>query len=52
MASMPLTGAVLVALAVSVSVACIVGRYHYVVDVIAGAVLAAAVWAGVRFFGI
>ena len=50
--SMPLTGGVLLALAVSVSLACIVGRYHYVVDVFAGAVLAAGVWAAVTLFGI
>ena len=50
--SMPLTGGVLLVLAVSVSLACIVGRYHYVVDVIAGAVLAAGVWAVVTLFGI
>ena len=50
--SMPLTGGVLLVLAVSVSLACIVGRYHYVVDVIAGAALAAGVWATVTLFGI
>jgi membrane-associated phospholipid phosphatase len=52
MASMPLTGVALFALAVSVSVACVVGRFHYVVDVIAGAALALAVWAAVSVFGI
>ena len=30
---MPLAGAILLVLAVSISVACVVGRYHYVVDV-------------------
>jgi membrane-associated phospholipid phosphatase len=50
--SMPLTGAVLLVLALSVSLACSVGRYHYVVDVIAGAVLAAGVWAAVTLSGI
>lgn len=50
--SMPLTGCVLFVLAASVGVACIVGRYHYVVDVLAGAVLAAAVLAVATFFGI
>ena len=50
--AMPLTGGVLLVLAVSVSLACIVGRYHYVVDVIAGAVLAACVWAIVTLLGI
>src|ERR1700730_7810702 len=42
--SMPLIGGILLVLAASVSVACIVGRYHYVVDVLAGALLAAGVW--------
>jgi membrane-associated phospholipid phosphatase len=50
--SMPLTGAVLLVLALSVSLACSVGRYHYVVDVVAGAVLAAGVWAAVTLSGI
>ena len=42
---LPWTGPVLLALAVSIAIACVVGRYHYVVDVIAGAALAAGVWA-------
>jgi membrane-associated phospholipid phosphatase len=50
--SMPLTGGVLLFLAASVSLACSVGRYHYVVDVVAGAALAACVWAAVTLFGI
>jgi membrane-associated phospholipid phosphatase len=50
--SMPWTGGVLLFLAASVSLACSVGRYHYVVDVAAGAVLAAAVWAIVHLYGI
>ena len=50
--SMPLTGGVLMFLAASVSLACIVGRYHYVVDVAAGAVLAGVVWAVVKLYGI
>jgi membrane-associated phospholipid phosphatase len=51
-AAMPLTGAILLVLAASVSVACIVGRYHYAVDVLAGAVLAGGVWAAVTIYGI
>jgi membrane-associated phospholipid phosphatase len=50
--SMPWTGGILLLLAASVSLACSVGRYHYVVDVAAGAVLAALVWAGVKLYGI
>jgi membrane-associated phospholipid phosphatase len=50
--SMPLTGGILLALAASVSAACIVGRYHYVVDVLAGAVLAGGVWAATTISGI
>jgi membrane-associated phospholipid phosphatase len=38
-------GLILLFLAISISAACIVGRYHYVMDVAAGAVLAAAAWA-------
>jgi len=52
MGSMPLSGFLLLALAVSVSIACVVGRYHYAVDVFAGAVLAVAVCAAVWTFGI
>jgi membrane-associated phospholipid phosphatase len=50
--SMPLTGGVLLLLAASVSLACVVGRYHYVVDVLAGAVLAGGVWAATTIAGI
>jgi membrane-associated phospholipid phosphatase len=41
----PWAGLILLVIASSISVACIVGRYHYVVDVAAGLVLAAAAWA-------
>ncbi|MEO8256217.1 MAG: phosphatase PAP2 family protein [Acidobacteriota bacterium] len=50
--SMPLTGGALLILAASVSLACSVGRYHYLVDVAAGALLAVAVWAIVIVTGI
>jgi membrane-associated phospholipid phosphatase len=39
MGALPWTGVVLLALAASISVACVMGRYHYVVDVLAGAAL-------------
>lgn len=45
--ALPWTGVLLLVLAVSIAAACIVGRYHYIVDVIAGAALACGVWAGV-----
>ena len=50
--SMPLAGVVLLVLAVSISIACVVGRYHYAVDVIAGAMVAAVVYAAVTIFGL
>ena len=47
MGAVPRLGVGLLALAVSIALACIVGRYHYIVDVIAGAALGVAVWAAV-----
>jgi len=41
----PWAGLILLFLAISISAACIVGRYHYVMDVAAGVLLAAAAWA-------
>jgi membrane-associated phospholipid phosphatase len=41
---LPWTGAVLLAVAVAIGVACIVGRYHYVIDVLAGGAVALALW--------
>jgi membrane-associated phospholipid phosphatase len=49
---MPATGVVLLLLAATVSLACIVGRYHYVIDVVAGVLLALGVWLTVTAFGI
>lgn len=43
----PWVGLLLLVLAISIAVACVVGRYHYVIDVIAGAALAIGVWAAV-----
>jgi membrane-associated phospholipid phosphatase len=45
---LPAVGAVFLFLALSITVACVVGRYHYVVDAIAGATLAIAVWAAIQ----
>ena len=43
--ALPWTGAFLLTLAAGICVACVVGRYHYVVDVVTGAALALAIWA-------
>jgi membrane-associated phospholipid phosphatase len=50
--AMPWAGAILFGLAASISLACVVGRYHYVMDVLAGAVLAVVIWAGVVAAGL
>jgi membrane-associated phospholipid phosphatase len=42
--ALPATGIVLLALAFGICLACVVGRYHYVVDVAAGTVVALALW--------
>jgi membrane-associated phospholipid phosphatase len=44
-AVMPETGLLLLVLAASIAVACVAGRYHYVVDVVAGIGLTLAIWA-------
>jgi membrane-associated phospholipid phosphatase len=49
---MPAVGAVLFLIAISIAVACVVGRYHYAMDVVAGAALAAVVWAVAHLCGI
>jgi membrane-associated phospholipid phosphatase len=41
---LPWTGALLLALAAAICVACVVGRYHYIVDVVAGAGVALGLW--------
>ena len=33
------------AIAASIAVACVVGRYHFIVDVVAGIALTLAIWA-------
>jgi membrane-associated phospholipid phosphatase len=41
---LPWTGTLLFLLAAAICVACVVGRYHYVVDVLAGAAVALVLW--------
>jgi membrane-associated phospholipid phosphatase len=48
---MPVTGGILFALAASVSLGAVVGRYHYVIDILTGAALAATVWFVVAITG-
>jgi membrane-associated phospholipid phosphatase len=50
--AVPALGIGALVLAISISVATVVGRYHYVIDGIAGAVLAVAVWTIVKLAGI
>jgi hypothetical protein len=49
---MPWAGAVCLLLATSISVACVVGRYHYIVDGVTGAALAVAIWGIVAAAGL
>jgi membrane-associated phospholipid phosphatase len=42
--TLPWAGAVLLGLAAGICVACVVGRYHYVIDVVAGAFVAFTLW--------
>lgn len=48
----PVVGLVFLALAVSTAVACVVGRYHYSADAVAGAVVAIVAWVIVRTLGL
>lgn len=52
MAAEPAAGVVLLILTASIAVACVVGRYHYVVDVVTGAALALLMWGAVAALGI
>jgi membrane-associated phospholipid phosphatase len=45
---MPIAGIMLLMIALMISVGCVTGRYHYVVDVIAGVALALAIFLGVQ----
>ena len=49
---LPWAGAAALLLALSIAVATVVGRYHYIIDGIAGAALAVAVWTIVRAAGL
>jgi len=49
---LPWVGGAVLLLALTISVATVVGRYHYIVDGIAGALLAAAVWTIVALAGV
>jgi membrane-associated phospholipid phosphatase len=51
MSTLPIAGIALLLCAFSISVACIVGRYHYTVDVLAGAALGLGVCALIAAFG-
>jgi len=42
--ALPWTGAVLLLIAAGICVGCVIGRYHYVMDVVAGVALVLAVW--------
>jgi membrane-associated phospholipid phosphatase len=50
--AMPLAGALLLLLAISIGIATVAGRYHYVVDVAVGALLAVAIWGAVAAAGV
>lgn len=52
LSTLPIAGSVFLVLAVGIGVGCFVCRYHYVVDVIAGALLAAVIWGAVSAFGV
>ena len=49
---MPVVGGLLFAVAISIAIACVVGRYHYAMDVAAGAALAGLVWTVTHLAGI
>lgn len=42
--AVPGPGGLLLLLAFAICVACVVGRYHYIVDIVAGAAVATALW--------
>jgi membrane-associated phospholipid phosphatase len=42
--ALPGPGVLLLLLAVAICIACVVGRYHYIVDIVAGVAVAAVLW--------
>lgn len=50
--ALPIASLVTAFLAVTIACACVVGRYHYAVDVITGALLSVAVWILVALWGV
>ena len=44
---MPATGLLFLVLAASIALACVVGRYHFIIDVVAGVALTLVIWAAV-----
>lgn len=42
--ALPGPGALLLSLAIAICIACVVGRYHYIIDIVAGAAVALALW--------
>jgi membrane-associated phospholipid phosphatase len=49
---LPLVGFILLVLALSICLACIVGRYHYAMDVVSGIALALVIYIAVVSFGL
>ena len=47
--ALPIAGAIFLLLAASITLACIVGRYHYIIDAVAGAALALAMFVAVLY---
>jgi membrane-associated phospholipid phosphatase len=45
---LPAAGTLLLVLAIAIGIACIVGRYHYIVDVVSGGAVALALWLTLR----
>ena len=50
--TLPLAGAIALAVATVIALACIVGRYHYVIDVWSGVLLSLVVWAAISLTGL
>jgi hypothetical protein len=50
--TLPLAGTIALVLAIAIALACIVGRYHYVIDVGSGVLLSLAAWAGISLIGV